>query len=48
MRTPSASLLRGGGKGVQHLLIDISAIQGQQIFLHQRADLLPGAGPLLL
>lgn len=36
MRTPSAPLLRGGGEGVQHLLIDISAIQGEQIFLHQR------------
>ena len=33
MRTPSAPLLRGGGEGVQHLLIDISAIQGEQIFI---------------
>ena len=48
VRVTGRIVIRGGGEGVQHLLIDISAIQGQQIFLHQRADLLPGAGPLLL
>ena len=38
VRVTGRIVIRGGGEGVQHLLIDISAIQGQQIFLHQRAD----------